>query len=190
MRSVLIASTLAAVALATVASVAPYSERRSEATFLRIPSSDGARASSQVINQGYHYAGTLGDYRLAAYMRDAMRGFGLRAWIEAFPATVYTPRVLQLQLLTSPVITFELHDQKIAADPDGSRPDAGLPFNAGSGNGDVRAPVVYVSRGLDADYATLAGASVSVRGRIVLIQYGAEYRATWPLARRQTVRQA
>jgi N-acetylated-alpha-linked acidic dipeptidase len=176
MRSVLIASTLAAVALATVASVAPYSERRSEATFLRIPSSDGARASSQVINQGYHYAGTLGDYRLAAYMRDAMRGFGLRAWIEAFPATVYTPRVLQLQLLTSPVITFELHDQKIAADPDGSRPDAGLPFNAGSGNGDVRAPVVYVSRGLDADYATLAGASVSVRGRIVLIQYGAEYR--------------
>jgi N-acetylated-alpha-linked acidic dipeptidase len=176
MRFILLATISAAVAIATVASAAPDIEQRSEAAFLAIPSSDGARASSQVINERYHYPGTLGDYNLAAYMRDAMRSFGLRAWIEAFPATVYTPRVLQLQLISSPVVTFDLRDEEIAADPDGSRPDAGLPFNAGSGNGDVRAPVVYVSRGLEADYATLASAGVKVSGRIVLIQYGAEYR--------------
>jgi N-acetylated-alpha-linked acidic dipeptidase len=162
--------------MATVASAASDTDPQNEAAFLRIPSSSGARASSQVINERYHYPGTPGDYRLAVYMRDAMRGFGLRAWIEAFPATVYTPRILQLQLLTSPVVTFDLRDQKIAADPDGSRPDAGLPFNAGSGSGDVRAPVVYAGRGLDADYATLTSAGVGVRGRIVLIRYGAEYR--------------
>jgi N-acetylated-alpha-linked acidic dipeptidase len=162
--------------MATVASAASDTDPQNEAAFLRIPSSSGARASSQVINERYHYPGTPGDYRLAVYMRDAMRGFGLRAWIEAFPATVYTPRILQLQLLTSPVVTFNLRDQKIAADPDGSRPDAGLPFNAGSGSGDVRAPLVYAGRGLDADYATLTSAGVGVRGRIVLIRYGAEYR--------------
>jgi N-acetylated-alpha-linked acidic dipeptidase len=176
MRFTLCTAIIAAVAMVTVASAASDTEPQSEAAFLRIPSSSGARASSQVINERYHYPGTPGDYSLAVYMRDAMRGFGLRAWIEAFPATVYTPRVLQLQLLTSPVVTFDLRDQRIAADPDGSRPDAGLPFNAGSGSGDVRAPVVYAGRGLDPDYATLANAGAGVRGRIVLIRYGAEYR--------------
>ncbi len=144
--------------------------------FLQGPSAAGARASSQVINSVPHYPGTPGDYHLAMWMRDAMQGFGLRAWIEPFSATVYTPRLLQLQLLTSPAVTFDLHDRPIAADPDGSRPGVGLPFNAGSGNGDVRAPVVAVGRGLGADYASLASAGVRVSGRIALVRYGAEYR--------------
>ncbi|MFY9708887.1 MAG: hypothetical protein WAK88_01840 [Candidatus Cybelea sp.] len=62
-----------------------------------------------------------------------------------------------------------MHDGKIAADPDGSRPGAGLPFNAGSGNGDIRAPLVEAGRGLDADYARLGSARVAVRGKIVLM---------------------
>ncbi|HEY1654373.1 MAG TPA: M28 family peptidase [Candidatus Tumulicola sp.] len=164
-----------AIALACIAATAP-TEQSNEAAFLRVPSAAGARASSQTINEVNHYAGTPGDYRMAVYMRDTMHRYGLKAWLETFPATVYTPRVLQLQLLTSPAVTFDLHEQKIPVDPDGSRPDAGLPFNAGSGNGDVRAPAVYVSRGLEADYATLARAGVAVRGRIALIRYGAEYR--------------
>ncbi len=148
----------------------------SEAEFLRIPSAAGARESSQKINAAYHYPGTPGDHALAEYMRDRMNAFGLRARLETFSATVYTPRILQLQLLASPPVTFDLRDRPIPADPDGSRPDAGLPFNAGSASADVRAPLVYVSRGLDGDYATLQHANVTVRGRIVLVRYGAEYR--------------
>ncbi|HEY6485144.1 MAG TPA: M28 family peptidase [Candidatus Cybelea sp.] len=147
-----------------------------ETAFLPIPSAAGARASSQVLNQRYRYPGTPGDYHAAVWMRDTMRHFGLRAWIEPFTATVYTPRLLALQLLTSPPVTFDLRDGKIAADPDGSRPGVGLPFNAGSGNGDIRAPLVEAGRGLDADYARLARARVAVRGKIVLVRYGAEYR--------------
>jgi N-acetylated-alpha-linked acidic dipeptidase len=162
--------------LAIAPAVAPASDEQVEAAYLRIPSAAGASASSRVLNEVMHYAGTPGDYRMAAYMRDTMLKYGLKAWIESFPATVFTPRVLQLQLLASPAVTFDLHDEKIAADPDGSRPDAGLPFNAGSGNGDIRARAVYVSRGLEADYQTLAHAGVPVRGRIAIVRYGAEYR--------------
>ncbi len=147
-----------------------------ETTFLPLPSAAGARASSQILNESYRYPGTPGDYHMAVWMRDTMQHFGLRAWIESFTATVYTPRLLELQLLSSPPVTFDLHDGKIAADPDGSRPGAGLPFNAGSGNGDIRAPLVEVGRGLDADYARLARTRVTVRSKIVLIRYGAEYR--------------
>lgn len=147
-----------------------------EAAFLAVPSAAGARASSRILNEHYHYPGTPGDYHLAVWMRDTMRSFGLRAWIESFTATVYTPQLLALQLLTSPSVTFDLRDGKIADDPDGSRAGVPLPFNAGSGNGDIRAPLVEVGRGLDADYERVAGAGVAVRGKIVLIRYGAEYR--------------
>src|SRR5579862_2910108 len=99
---------LAGILIATVAAAAPGSEQKNEAAFLAIPSSSGARASSKVINERYHYPGTAGDYALAVYMRDTMQKFGLRAWIEKFPATVYTPRTLQLQLLSTPVVTFDL----------------------------------------------------------------------------------
>ncbi len=64
----------------------------------------------------------------------------------------------------------------VPGDSDGNRPGVGLPFNAGSGNGDVRALVVDAGKGVDADYSRLARAGKTVRGRIVLIRYGAEYR--------------
>ncbi|HXM07137.1 MAG TPA: hypothetical protein VN936_06725, partial [Candidatus Acidoferrum sp.] len=113
--------------LAIAPAAAPAGEAQIEATYLQIPSAAGASSSSRVLNGVMHYAGTPGDYRLAVYMRDTLRKYGLKAWIESFPATVFTPRVLQLQLLTSPARTFDLHDEKIASDPDGSRSDAGLP---------------------------------------------------------------
>ncbi len=123
-----------------------------------------------------HFPGTPGDQRLALYMRDKLREFGMDAHLETFRTVVYTPRTLQLQLLSDPATTFDLHEQPIPSDPDGSRADAGVPFNAGSGDGDVRAPLVYASRGLDADYAALSKAGVDVRGKIVLVRYGAEFR--------------
>ncbi|HEY1428042.1 MAG TPA: M28 family peptidase, partial [Candidatus Tumulicola sp.] len=164
------------VVMAMTVAAAPAGDDKVEAAYLQIPSAAGASASSRVLNSVMHYAGTPGDYRLATYMRDTLHKYGLKSWIETYYGTVYTPRLLQLQLLSSPAVTFDLHDEKIASDPDGSRPDAGLPFNAGSGNGDIRAKAVYVSRGLEADYATLARAGVAVRGRIAIVRYGAEYR--------------
>lgn len=52
----------------------------------------------------------------------------------------------------------------------------GLPFNAGSADGNVSAPLVYASRGTAADYAALAAHDVDVQGAVVLIRYGAEFR--------------
>ena len=165
---------VAGIALMTMVAQAAPADK--ESVFLRAPSSKGARASSEVLNHYYHYPGTPGDYKLAVYMRDTLEKFGLKATIEPFETTVYTPHLLQLQILTPTPYTFDLHDGKIAADPDGSRPGVPLPFNAGSGNGDVRAHVFDAGRGLDADYGRLESAGVNIHGNIALIRYGAEYR--------------
>jgi N-acetylated-alpha-linked acidic dipeptidase len=156
-----------------------------ETAYLAIPSADGARETSQVLDSVPHYAGTPGDYRIAVYMRDRMRAFGLQARLESFSAVVYTPKTLELALLKSPVVHFDLHDPKIPGDSASTRPGIGLPFNTGSGSGDVTAPVVDAGHGVDADYARLQARGLSVRGKIALIRYGMEYRGNLALRAQQ-----
>lgn len=132
--------------------------------------------SSRFLDSIPHYPGTPGDYRVAIYMRDQMQAFGLQARLENFPATVYTPKTLVLDLLGSPAVHFDLHDPAIAGDPSSTRPNIGLPFNAGSGSGDVTATAIDAGHGLPADYARLRAHGLDVRGKVALIRYGAEFR--------------
>ncbi|HTA37451.1 MAG TPA: M28 family peptidase [Candidatus Acidoferrales bacterium] len=185
MNNALRSYALAGAVVLTLGATASTADQRNEATFLAIPSSDGARASSQALNQSYHYPGTPGDRQMAIWMRDRLAALGLNARIESFPAVVYTPKTLQLQLMTSPAVTFDLADPAIPADSGGSRPGIGLPFNAGSGDGDVTAALVDAGKGLDADYARLKAMGVNVRGKIALVRYGAEYRGNLALRAQQ-----
>ncbi len=138
--------------------------------------SQGMIASSRFINLHAHYTGTEADRRLAYWMRDQLRADGFAATVESFTAPVWSPKKLSLTMLTAPRTDFNLYAQPVPGDPDGTRPDTGLPFNAGSGSGDVIAPVVYAGRGEPADYKALAAANVDVAGTIVLVRYGAEFR--------------
>ena len=123
-------------------------------------------------------AGTYGDHQMAVYMRDKLRLYGFDATIESFKGPVEQPVKLVLEITGKPKIGLDLRETGDPADASSGRPDAGLPFNYGSGNGDVRGAMVYANRGLEADYATLAQNGVGVRGAILLIRYGAEFRGT------------
>jgi N-acetylated-alpha-linked acidic dipeptidase len=147
-----------------------------DATLLSVPTAAGALASSRVINERAHYAGSPGDRALAAWMATQLAAAGLRTTIEPFTALVPQPTRLALEIMTHPVTRIDLRESAIAQDPDGSRRDAGIPFNAWSGSGTVTAPLVSAGRGLDADYRRLAAEHVDVRGKIVLVQYGAQFR--------------
>ena len=152
---------------------------RAEAIFLAAPSAAGALATSRAANARAHYAGTPGDYAFATYMRDRLAAAGFDAKIEAFRGPIDRPRGLGLAVIGEPggpLRRLDLREGPVPGDPAGTRSDAGLPFNYGSGSGDVRAPLVVVGRGLDADYATLRAHHASVRGRIAIVRYGAEYR--------------
>ncbi len=157
-------------------------DRQIEEYLLDIPTSQGILDDLSRLNEEAHYPGTVGDRDMALWMRDRLTEYGFNAHIEPVYAQVPQIKKTVLQLMERPTIDFTLKEAPIAQDPDGSRPDAGVPFNAWSGSGEVTAPLVYANDGLDADYATLAKAGVAVQGRIVLVRYGAEFRGD--LARR------
>lgn len=141
-----------------------------------MPSAAGAIGSSRFVNGEMHYAGTPGDKRLAEWMAAQLRAAGFRTTIESFVTRVPRAKRLSLEILAHPVQRISLRETPIRRDPDGSRPDAPTPFNAWSGSGTVTARIVIAGRGLDDDYRSLAASGIAVRGKIVLVRYGAEFR--------------
>jgi N-acetylated-alpha-linked acidic dipeptidase len=157
-------------------------DRQVERFLIDIPTSQGAADDSARLNEEMHYPGTIGDHDMALWMRDKLESFGFSAHIEPVFTQVPQFKHAVLQLMVSPRVDFDLQEGPLTHDWDGARHDAGTPFNAWSGSGDVTAQLVYAGHGLDADYQTLANANVSVQGRIVLVRYGSEFRGL--LARR------
>jgi N-acetylated-alpha-linked acidic dipeptidase len=77
---------------------------------------------------------------------------------------------------TAPGDGLDLRELGDPADAESENPAVGLPFIAGSADGNVTAPLVYAGRGLDGDYAQLAAHQIDPRGAILLIRYGADAR--------------
>jgi N-acetylated-alpha-linked acidic dipeptidase len=175
------AAVLTACLTASIASTARAGDGRPgnaalERFLVDIPTSAGTLEDSAEIEREAHYPGSSGDKKLAMWMRDRLASYGFQAGIEPVYAQVPVLKRAVLQLLVHPSVDFDLRETPIAQDPDASRGDAGIPFNAWSGSGQVTAPLVYANRGLPTDYATLQRAGVGVRGKIVLIRYGAGFR--------------
>lgn len=169
-------------------------ERAVEAQFADIPSAQNALEETAAIAARPHYAGTPADRELALFMRDRLRSYGIAAELEPLRTRVDTPHELVLELAPAPgqtgpaasagrrarragfPVALDLRESPEPSDPATAERSIGLPFNAGSGDGDVSAPLVFADRGLDDDYITLAGAGIDVRGAVVLVRYGAQFR--------------
>ena len=97
------------------------------------------------------------------------RGSKSTAAPAATPAAVVTPVPL-------PPVPIDLREPPLESDPDSANPAIGIPFLAGSADGELAAPLMYAGRGGDGDYALLVNHGVDVRGAIALIRAGREFR--------------
>jgi N-acetylated-alpha-linked acidic dipeptidase len=136
-----------------------------------------SQADSARINQESHYASTPGDRHIAEWMRDELAAAGFNAKLETFTHDVPFHQQTALEEFGNPYwIKYKLGEVPLPADPDGTRRDAGPPFNAWSGSGVAIANVLDAGHGLESDYQALAAKRLDVHQRIVLIRYGAQFR--------------
>ena len=77
-------------------------------------------------------------------------------------------------------VVLDLRDLPDPNDADTANPAIGLPFIAGSADGDVTAPLIYVNYGMPSDYAALQRMGLSVKGKIVIARYGVGWRGLKP----------
>ncbi len=106
-----------------------------------------------------------------------VQGVGLGREIERFDVLFPTPKERLLELVEPTKFTAKLDEPVVTVDPTTGQKSEQLPsYNAYSIDGDVTAPLVYVNYGRVEDYEQLERMGVSVRGAIVIVRYGQNFR--------------
>ncbi len=151
-----------------------------EVRFRAVPQTERLREYVRLMSAEPHHVGSPAGKRVAEWMRDQFRSWGLEATIEEYEILFPTPKERIVELVSPQVFRAALKEPIIRDDPD-SGDEGQLPtYNAYSGDGEVTAPLVYVNYGVPADYEQLQRLGIDVKGKIVIARYGGSWRGIKP----------
>ena len=128
-----------------------------------------------------HHVGSPQGKANADYMADLFRQWGYQTSIEEYYVLFPTPKLRQLEIVGNKNYKARLQEQVLAADKTSGQLSEQLPpYNAYSADGDVTAELVFVNRGVPADYEELKRRGIDVKGKIVIAKYGGSWRGIKP----------
>jgi len=128
-----------------------------------------------------HHVGSAKDKVNAEYMANLFKQWGYQTEIATYYVLFPTPKTRVLELLGSKPYKAKLEEPSIPEDKTSGQKAEQLPtYNAYSADGDVTAELVFVNRGIPADYEELERMGVDVKGKIVIAKYGGSWRGIKP----------
>jgi N-acetylated-alpha-linked acidic dipeptidase len=148
-----------------------------ESRFLAVPDPKLAEEHLRILTKDPHMAGTVEDKATADYVAQKFRDAGLETEIVEYKVWINYPSEISVDL-TAPA-GIEMHGptrEHVEGDPSQDDPRVVMPFNGMSPSGDVEADVVYANYGTPDDFEKLDKLKVDVRGKIVLVRYGQNFR--------------
>ena len=146
--------------------------------FLRVPSATLAGEELKTLTAAPHIAGSKEDLVTAQYVAQKFRDAGLETKIVPYRVMMNFPKKIQVtafaadgkHLMSGP------SPEHVSDDPFQDDKRIAPAFNAYSPSGDVTAEVVYANYGTPKDFAELAAKHISVKGKIVIVRYGKNFR--------------
>ena len=148
-----------------------------EARFMAVPDPTRAEEHLRTLTQAPHIAGSPEDKATADYVAQKFREAGLDTEIVEYRVWFNYPSEISVDLTAPPGIVMHGPSREhVDGDPFQSDPRVTIPFNGMSPSGDVEAEVVYANYGTPEDFEKLAQMKVDVRGKIVLVRYGQNFR--------------
>ena len=176
-------------AQATATSVFGYqdfaAQSKIDAQFLAVPDAKLAGEELKTLTAKPHIAASKEDYETAEFVAQKFKAAGLDTHIVPYRVLLNWPRKVSFEaksdagetLITGPT------PEHVAAsangkpgDPFQDDPRVVMPFNGSSGSGDVSGEVVYANYGRLEDFDKLAAEHIDLKGKIVLVRYGANFR--------------
>jgi N-acetylated-alpha-linked acidic dipeptidase len=148
-----------------------------EARFLTVPDPKLAEQHLRTLTQAPHMAGTPEDKATADYVAQKFREAGLETEIVEYRVWMNYPVEINVDI-TAP-IGVTMHGparEHVSSDPFQDDPRVVMPFNSMSPSGDAEAEVVYANYGTPDDFRKLEQMKIDVRGKIVLVRYGQNFR--------------
>jgi N-acetylated-alpha-linked acidic dipeptidase len=152
-------------------------EREIEKKFMAVPDARLAEEHLRILTQAPHIAGSPEDKATAEYVAGKFRDAGLDTEIVEFKVWLNYPAEIKVDM-TAPA-GVEMHGPRrehVEGDPFQDDPRVVNAFNGMSPSGDAEAEVVYANYGSPADFDKLKEMNVDVRGKIVIVRYGENFR--------------
>jgi len=159
------------------------SEAKWDKDFLAVPDPALAREHLKKLTSAPHWASSPEDYATALYVAEKFKAAGLATSIVPYRVQLNKPVKILVE-------AFAADGAKLMSGPTPEHVDPGvdggdpyqddkriLPaFSGSSPSGDVTGAVVYANYGTLADFKRLEEMGVSVKDKIVLVRYGANFR--------------
>ena len=146
--------------------------------FLAVPDAKLAGEELKTLTAAPHIAGSKEDHDTALYVAGKFKAAGLDTSVVTYKAWLNLPKEIHVTatdangkvLMTGPT------PEHVEGDPFDNDPRVVNAFNGSSPSGDVTAEVVYANYGRPEDFKKLDDLGISVKGKIVLVRYGGNFR--------------
>ena len=152
-------------------------EEEIEKKFMAVPDPKLAEEHLRTLTQAPHVAGSPEDKATADYVAAKFRAAGLDTAIVEYRVWFNIPSEIHVDM-TAPA-GVEMHGpqrEHVDGDPFQDDPRVVMPYNAMSTSGDAEADVVYANYGTPDDFDRLKQMNIDVRGKIVIVRYGQNFR--------------
>ena len=153
--------------------------------FMAVPDAKLAGAHLKELTKAPHWASSPEDYATAEYVAAKFRAAGLKTEIVPFRVWINKPVANGIHITAVDASGKQLmagptpeHVDPNADGGDSFQNDSRIlpAFNGSSASGDVTAEAVYANYGTLADFKQLASLGVDIKGKIVLVRYGGNFR--------------
>ncbi len=123
-----------------------------------------------------HVASSPRNDELADYIFQEWKSYGLDdVGLATYEVLLSFPKKILVEMVTPKKYRLSLKEASYKEDPDTSRSDVGIPYNAYSSSGEVTAPVIYAHGGNPEDYEFLEKKGIELEGKIALVRYSSPY---------------
>jgi N-acetylated-alpha-linked acidic dipeptidase len=123
-----------------------------------------------------HVASSPRNQELATFVANEWKSYGLEdVHLFEYSVLLSFPERIRVEIVSPKKQRLNMKEASYSQDPDTSREDVGLPYNAYSRSGDITAPIVYGNNGNPEDFDYLEKKGINLGGKIVLVRYSAPY---------------
>ncbi|MCU1286701.1 MAG: Glutamate carboxypeptidase [Acidobacteriales bacterium] len=147
--------------------------------FIAVPDTKLADEHLRTLTSAPHAAGTPEDKATAEYVAQKFREAGLKTQIVEYKIWMNYPKSINVSVTAPANVKMNgprREDVGKGLDPYQDDPRVLPAFNGYSPSGVVEADVVYANYGSPADFKKLKELNIDVRGKIVIVRYGQNFR--------------
>src|SRR5205085_2543658 len=145
--------------------------------FIAVPDPARAEEHLRILTAEPHVAGSPEDKKTAEYVAQKFREAGLQTEMVEYKVWMNRPAEISVAVTAPPNVKMSgATREHVSKDPYQDDPRVLMPFNGSSPSGDAEADVVYANYGRPEDFKKLEDLKIDVRGKIVLVRYGENYR--------------